>query len=109
MENFIIFTLILKWLTVILYIMGFSIWSNENIANIFLKYSFLILGIFTMIGSTLSELTITDNLYHKYIIITNIIIFGIMGIIWRQSNNLNLFIKFILIIVSFLTFYTYIQ
>jgi hypothetical protein len=94
MELFIL-TFIAKWLTFVTFIIAFVIWNSSDILNGFLKYMFLIGTLCAMAGSG----------YPQYLIITNCIIFGILGIIWRSHNNNNQLVKAYLLILSFLHLY----
>lgn len=94
MELFIL-TFIAKWLTFATFIIAFVIWNSSDILNGFLKYMFLIGALCAMVGSG----------YPQYLIITNFIIFGILGITWRSYDNNNQLVKAYLIILAFLHLY----
>jgi len=91
----IILTLILKWLTFASFVMAFVVWNANDILNGFLKYMFLIGALCAMVGDG----------YPEYLIIINMIVFGLLGIFWRTHDNQNMFIKGYLLILAFLHFY----
>jgi len=91
----IILTLILKWLTFASFVIAFAIWNASNTFNGFLKWMFLVGALCIMPGDG----------YHEYLIIPNMITFGLLGIIWTTHDTQNMFIKGYLLILTFLHFY----
>lgn len=94
-----ILTIILKWTTFVSYVIAFAMWNTNDKLNGFLKYMFLVGALSIMAG----------NDYPGYLMVINCIVFGLLGIIWHTRDNLNMFIKGYLIVLSLIHFYILVQ